>query len=99
MAYIRVDLDELSVAIKKLEQQIVNAEQKKREIENKISTLDNSWEGSDAETMHQIVSKQLEHKKMKNVIRGLENTRNRLKDVSKAYQNACNNAISLAKKL
>lgn len=99
MAYIRVDLDELSVAIKKLEQQIVNAEQKKREIENKISTLDNSWEGSDAETMHQIVSKQLEHKKMKNVIRGLENTRNRLKNVSKAYQNACNNAILLAKKL
>ena len=92
MAYIRVDLDELSVAIKKLEQQIVNAEQKKREIENKISTLDNSWEGSDAETMHQIVSKQLEHKKMKNA-------RKRLKDASKAYQNACNNAISLAKKL
>ena len=44
MAYIRVDLDELSGAVKKLEQQIVNAEQKKRELENKISTLDNSWE-------------------------------------------------------
>ena len=99
MAYIRVDLDELSGAVKKLEQQIVNAEQKKRELENKISTLDNSWEGSDAETMHQIVSKQLEHKKMKNVIRGLENTRKRLKDVSKAYQNVCNEAISLVKKL
>ena len=48
MAYIRVDLDELSGAVKKLEQQIVNAEQKKRELENKISTLDNSWEGNDA---------------------------------------------------
>ena len=53
MAYIRVDLDELSGAVKKLEQQIVNAEQKKRELENKISILDNSWEGSHAETMHQ----------------------------------------------
>ena len=49
--------------------------------------------------MHQIVSKQLEHKKMKNVIRGLENTRKRLKDASKAYQNVCNEAISLVKKL
>lgn len=99
MAFIKVDLDALSGAIRKLDSQISGIEKKQKQLLATVENVENAWSGQDQDSFEKIAKEKLQSAEMKKILQGLKNQRQRLEDSRRLYQNAQNRAVALSRTL
>lgn len=99
MAFVKVDLNVLSDAIRKLDSQISNIEKKQKQLLMVVESVENAWSGQDRNSFEKAAKAKLQSAEMKKILNGLKNQRQRLEDSRRLYQNAQNRAIALSRTL
>lgn len=99
MAFIRVDIDDLTRAISKLDSQIMAVEAKQTQILLAIDSIESAWKGQDAVQFKTMADDQMKSNELKSIVKGLKNQKKRLEDAKKLYQKAQNTALSIARTL
>ena len=99
MAYIQVDVEQISNTINMLEERYNAIQQQHSKIVSYISELSKVWDGTDAEEYEKRVEEVINGKAYKNITHIVKNEIDILKNIKNEYKWAQNTAITRSKTL